>query len=126
VPNSGFREERSDAMKKIEAIIRPEKLPVVKAALEETGYPGMTITEVRGHGVQKGVTQQWRGREFVVEFLPKVKVEVVVSSDGDVDRILALIHDNARTGEIGDGKVFVTEIADVMRVRTGERGEVAI
>ena len=113
-------------MKKIEAIIRPEKLPVVKAALEESGYPGMTITEVRGHGVQKGVTQQWRGREFVVEFLPKVKLEVVVTSDADVDRILTLIHDNASTGNIGDGKVFVTEIADAMRVRTGERGEVVI
>ena len=113
-------------MKKIEAIIRPEKLPVVKAALEESGYPGMTITEVRGHGVQKGVTQQWRGREFVVEFLPKVKLEVVVTSDADVDRILTLIHDNASTGNIGDGKVFVTDIVEAMRVRTGERGEVVI
>ena len=113
-------------MKKIEAIIRPEKLPVVKAALEESGYPGMTITEVRGHGVQKGVTQQWRGREFVVEFLPKVKVEVVVTSDADVDRILTLIYDNASTDNIGDGKVFVTDIVEAMRVRTGERGEVAI
>ena len=113
-------------MKKIEAIIRPEKLPVVKAALEESGYPGMTITEVRGHGVQKGVTQQWRGREFVVEFLPKVKLEVVVTSDADVDRILTLIHDNASTGNIGDGKVFVTDIAEAMRVRTGERGESVI
>ncbi len=113
-------------MKKIEAIIRPEKLPVVKAALEESGYPGMTITEVRGHGVQKGVTQQWRGREFVVEFLPKVKLEVVVTSDADVDRILTLIHDNASTGNIGDGKVFVTDIAEAMRVRTGERGETVI
>jgi len=113
-------------MKKIEAIIRPEKLPVVKAALEESGYPGMTITEVRGHGVQKGVTQQWRGREFVVEFLPKVKLEVVVTSDADVDRILTLIHDNASTGNIGDGKVFVTDIAEAMRVRTGERGEAVI
>ena len=109
-------------MKKIEAIIRPEKLPVVKAALEDTGYPGMTITEVRGHGVQKGVKQQWRGREFVVEFLPKVKVEVVVSADEDVDSILELIKNNAATGEIGDGKVFVSDILDAMRVRTGERG----
>ncbi len=113
-------------MKKIEAIIRPEKLPVVKAALEESGYPGMTITEVRGHGVQKGVTQQWRGREFIVEFLPKVKLEVVVTSDADVDRILGLIHDNAATGEIGDGKVFVLDVADTMRVRTGERGDEAV
>ncbi len=113
-------------MKKIEAIIRPEKLPVVKAALEESGYPGMTITEVRGHGVQKGMTQQWRGREFVVEFLPKVKLEVVVTSDADVERILGLIHDNAATGEIGDGKVFVLDVADTMRVRTGERGDEAV
>lgn len=113
-------------MKKIEAIIRPEKLPVVKAALEETGYPGMTITEVRGHGIQKGVTQQWRGRQFNVEFLPKVKIEVVVAADADVDRLLTMIHENASTGEIGDGKVFVSEIADVMRVRTGERGDVAV
>lgn len=109
-------------MKKIEAIIRPEKLPIVKAALEESGYPGMTITEVRGHGVQKGIKQQWRGREFTVEFLPKVKIEVVVSADDDVDRILTLIHDNASTGEIGDGKVFVIDIVEAMRVRTGERG----
>ncbi len=113
-------------MKKIEAIIRPEKLPVVKAALEESGYPGMTVTEVRGHGVQKGVTQQWRGREFVVEFLPKVKLEIVVSSDEDVDRILNLIHENASTGEIGDGKVFVTDVGEAMRVRTGERGEAVV
>lgn len=109
-------------MKKIEAIIRPEKLPIVKAALEESGYPGMTITEVRGHGVQKGITQQWRGREFIVEFLPKVKIEVVVTTDEDVDRILELIKDNAGTGEIGDGKVFIIDVADAMRVRTGERG----
>lgn len=113
-------------MKKIEAIIRPEKLPVVKAALEDTGYPGMTVTEVRGHGVQKGVTQQWRGREFTVEFLPKVKIELVVSADSDVESILELIKTNASTGEIGDGKVFVSEIADAMRVRTGERGESVI
>ena len=113
-------------MKKIEAIIRPEKLPVVKAALEDSGYPGMTITEVRGHGVQKGMKQQWRGREFTVEFLPKVKIEVVVSSDEDVDRILNLIKENAATGEIGDGKVFIIEVADAMRVRTGERGPVVI
>jgi len=109
-------------VKKIEAIIRPEKLPIVKAALEESGYPGMTITEVRGHGVQKGITQQWRGREFIVEFLPKVKIEVVVTTDEDVDRILELIKDNAGTGEIGDGKVFIIDVADAMRVRTGERG----
>lgn len=113
-------------MKKIEAIIRPEKVPVVKAALEESGYPGMTITEVRGHGVQKGVTQQWRGREFIVEFLPKVKLEIVVSSAEDVDRILNLIQENAATGEIGDGKVFVLDVGEAMRVRTGERGPAVV
>ena len=113
-------------MKKIEAIIRPERLPVVKAALEDTGYTGMTITEVRGHGVQKGVTHQWRGRQFDVEFLPKVKVELVVASDADVERILGLIHEYASTGEIGDGKVFVSEIVDAMRVRTGDRGDEAV
>ncbi len=113
-------------MKKIEAIIRPEKLPIVRAALEDSGYPGMTITEVRGHGVQKGIVQQWRGRQFSVEFLPKVKIELVVTSDDDVERILTLIHENAATGEIGDGKVFVIEVAEAMRVRTGERGDAAI
>ena len=113
-------------MKKIEAIIRPEKLSVVKAALEEGGYPGMTVTEVKGHGIQKGITQQWRGRQFTVEFLPKIKLEMVVSSDADVDRILRIIHENAATGEIGDGKVFVLDVADAMRVRTAERGPAAI
>lgn len=112
-------------MKKIEAIIRPEKLAIVQEALSELGYPGMTISEVKGHGTQKGVVQQYRGRQFTVEFLPKVKLELVVS-DGSVDQILTAIQDNARTGEVGDGKIFVADIADVMRVRTGQRGEEAI
>jgi nitrogen regulatory protein P-II 1 len=118
------RDERCD-VKKIEGIIRPEKLAIVQEALRELGYPGMTITEVKGHGIQKGIVQQYRGREFTVEFLPKVKLELVVS-DAAVDKILSVIEKNARTGEAGDGKVFVTEIADVMRVRTGEHGDAAL
>jgi nitrogen regulatory protein P-II 1 len=112
-------------VKKIEAIIRPEKLTIVRRALEEIGIPGMTITEVKGHGVQRGVVQQWRGNTYTVDLLPKVKLEAVVS-DELLERALQVIQETARTGEIGDGKVFVWEIADVMRVRTGERGKGAI
>jgi nitrogen regulatory protein P-II 1 len=121
----GVRPIRRGDVKKIEAIIRPERLAIIQEALKELGYPGMTITEVKGHGTQKGAVQQWRGRQFVVEFLPKVKLELVVS-DAAVDQILSVIRDNAYTGEVGDGKVFITDIADVMRVRTGERGEAAL
>jgi nitrogen regulatory protein P-II 1 len=112
-------------MKKVEAIIRPEKLAFVQGALKEQGYLGMTITEVKGHGVQGGITQQWRGRQYTVEFLPKVKMEVVVP-DSEFEKVLATIRENAGTGEIGDGKVFITTVDDAMRVRTGERGEKAL
>jgi nitrogen regulatory protein P-II 1 len=112
-------------LKKIEAIIRPEKLTIVHEALKELGYPGMTISEVKGHGVQKGIVQQWRGRQYQVEFLPKVKLEIVVP-DSAVDRLLQVIKENAETGSIGDGKAFVSTVDDVMRLRTGERGEVAL
>lgn len=112
-------------MKKIEAIIRPEKLTIVHEALKDLGYPGMTISEVKGHGVQKGLVQQWRGRQYQVEFLPKVKIEIVVP-DSAVERLLKVIKENAETGSIGDGKAFVSPIDDVMRLRTGERGEVAL
>ena len=112
-------------MKKIEAIIRPEKLTIVHEALKDIGYPGMTISEVKGHGVQKGIVQQWRGRQYAVEFLPKVKIEIVVP-DSAVDRLLQVIKENAETGSIGDGKAFVSTVDDVMRLRTGERGEVAL
>lgn len=112
-------------MKKIEAIIRPEKLTIVHDALKELGYPGMTVSEVKGHGVQKGIVQQWRGRQYAVEFLPKVKLEIVVPDDA-VEKLLAVIKENAETGSIGDGKVFVTEVVDAMRLRTGERGEAAL
>ena len=112
-------------MKKIEAIIRPEKLTIVHEALKDLGYPGMTISEVKGHGVQKGIVQQWRGRQYTVEFLPKVKIEIVVP-DSAVDRLLQVIKENAETGSIGDGKAFISPVEDVMRLRTGERGEVAL
>jgi nitrogen regulatory protein P-II 1 len=112
-------------LKKIEAIIRPEKLTIVHEALKDLGYPGMTISEVKGHGVQKGLVQQWRGRQYTVEFLPKVKIELVVP-DSAVERLLQVIKENAETGSIGDGKAFVSTVDDVMRLRTGERGEVAL
>lgn len=112
-------------MKKIEAIIRPERLSVVRKALEETGYPGITITDVRGHGAQKGSVQHYRGTEFVVDILPKVKLELVVD-DAAVDKIVKVIIDNGRTGAVGDGKIFVSPVEGVYRVRTGESGSGAI
>jgi len=112
-------------MKKIEAIIRPERLGMVRKALEELGYPGMTISEVKGHGKQKGITQQWRGQEYKVDLLPKLKIEIVVL-DEDVAQTLNAITKSARTGEIGDGKLFVLPVENAVRVRTGEGGENAI
>jgi nitrogen regulatory protein P-II 1 len=112
-------------MKKIEAVIREEQLPLVRKALEDVGYPGITITGVRGHGRQKGITQQWRGREFTVDLLPKAKLEMIVS-DSDADRIVQTIAENARTGAVGDGKIWVSDISTIVRVRTGESGDVAI
>jgi nitrogen regulatory protein P-II 1 len=112
-------------MKKIEAIIRPEKLSVVRKALDELGVTGVTITEVKGHGAQRGVVQHWRGTTYTVDLLPKVKLETVLQ-DELLERALQAIHEHARTGEIGDGKVFVSEVTDVLRVRTGERGKAAV
>lgn len=112
-------------MQKVEAIIRPEKLQVVKAALEELDHAGMTLSEVRGHGVQRGVTEQWRGRSFAVEYLTKVKVELVVV-DGDVDDVVDRIIEAAQTGEVGDGKIFVTPVSRAVRIRTGERDDAAL
>ena len=112
-------------MKKIEAIIRPEKMDDVRRALETAGYPGITITQVEGHGKQKGVTQQWRGEVYKVDLLSKTKLEIVVS-DGDKDKILSAIQKAAGTGSVGDGKVFVSDVSDVLRIRTGERGEKAL
>ena len=112
-------------MKKIEAIIKPFKLDEVKEALQEVGLQGITITEARGFGRQKGHTELYRGAEYVVDFLPKVKIEVVVE-DHMVERIVEAIVQAARTGRIGDGKIFVVPVEDVIRIRTGERGSNAI
>ncbi len=112
-------------MQKVEAIIRPEKLEIVKTALEELDHAGMTLTEVRGHGKQRGVTEQWRGRSFAVEYLTKVKIELVVK-DEDVDPIIERIVDAARTGEVGDGKIFVSPVTRAIRIRTGDSDEAAL
>jgi nitrogen regulatory protein P-II 1 len=112
-------------VKKIEAIIREEKLDQVKKALEDNGYFGMTVTEVSGRGRQKGIPLQWRVGEYRVDFLPKLKIEIVVL-DEDIPKTLHCIAVNARTGEMGDGKVFVLPVENAIRVRTGEEGENAI
>ncbi len=112
-------------MKKVEAIIKPFKLDEVKQALSEVGVAGLTATEVKGFGRQKGHTELYRGAEYVVDFLPKVKVEVVIS-DNLVGRVVEAIERAAKTGRIGDGKIFVVPIEEVIRIRTGERGEDAL
>ena len=112
-------------MKKVEAIIKPFKLDEVKEALHEVGIQGITVTEAKGFGRQKGHTELYRGAEYVVDFLPKVKIEVVME-DGMVDRAIEAIQQAAHTGRIGDGKIFVTTIEEVIRIRTGERGSDAI
>ncbi len=112
-------------MKKIEAIIRPERLEIVRKALEELSYPGVTIFEVKGHGKQKGITQQWRGQEYRIDFIPKLKIEIVVL-DEDVPKTLNAIARNAKTGEMGDGKIFILPVEGAIRIRTGEEGERAI
>jgi nitrogen regulatory protein P-II 1 len=112
-------------MKKVEAIIRHYKLEEVKQALTEHGITGMTITEVRGFGRQKGHTEVYRGSEYKVDFLPKIKVEVVVA-DANLQTVMDTIVRAAQTGQVGDGKMFITELADVVRIRTGEAGENAI
>lgn len=112
-------------MTKIEAIIQPAKLDAVKAALVELGVEGMTILEVRGHGRQKGHTEIFRGREYSVDFLPKMKIETVVA-DGRAEATVNAIVDAASTGKIGDGKIFISKIDDAVRIRNKERGAVAI
>ena len=112
-------------MKKIEAIVKPFKLDEVREALSEVGVTGLTVTEVKGFGRQKGHTELYRGAEYVVDFLPKVKIEVVCE-DSVVERAVEAIVNAARTGRIGDGKIFVSTIEEVVRIRTGERGEEAI
>jgi nitrogen regulatory protein P-II 1 len=112
-------------MKKIEAIIKPFKLDEVKEALQEVGLQGITVTEARGFGRQKGHTELYRGAEYVVDFLPKVKIEVVVE-DLVVERVVEAIIAAAKTGRIGDGKIFILPVEEVIRIRTGERGSDAI
>jgi nitrogen regulatory protein P-II 1 len=112
-------------MKKIEAIIRHFKLEDVKSALTKAGVLGMTITEVRGFGRQKGHKEQYRGAEYTVDFMPKAKMEIVVADD-QLDSIVKVVVDNARTGQVGDGKIFITDLSDVLRIRTGESGAEAL
>jgi nitrogen regulatory protein P-II 1 len=112
-------------MKKIEAIIKPFKLDDVKAALNELGVQGLTVTEVKGFGRQKGHTEIYRGAEYVVDFVPKVKIEIVIPADM-TDKVTAAIAAAAKTGKLGDGKIFVTAVEQAIRVRTGETGENAI
>ena len=112
-------------MKKIEAIIKPFKLDEVKEALQEVGLQGITVTEAKGFGRQKGHTELYRGAEYVVDFLPKVKVEVVLA-DENAEAVIEAIRKAAQTGRIGDGKIFITTIDEVIRIRTGERGPDAI
>ncbi len=112
-------------MHKIEAIIKPDRLDEVKRTLTEMGVIGLTVSEVRGYGRQKGHKEIFRGREYVVDFTPKIYLQVVVK-DADVERVAEAIAESARTGNIGDGKIFVSELKDVVRIRTGERGENAV
>ncbi|MEY3268340.1 MAG: hypothetical protein RL480_1100 [Pseudomonadota bacterium] len=112
-------------MKKIEAVIKPFKLDEVKEALHEVGVSGITVTEAKGFGRQKGHTELYRGAEYVVDFLPKVRLEIVVDDD-QVERVVEAIANAARTGRIGDGKIFVSSIESVVRIRTGERDSDAI
>ena len=112
-------------MKKIEAIIKPFKLDDVREALTEIGITGMTVSEVKGFGRQKGHTEIYRGAEYAVDFLPKVKVELIIA-DEDVERVIDVIIENARSGKIGDGKIFVLSVEEAIRIRTGERSEAAI
>jgi nitrogen regulatory protein P-II 1 len=112
-------------MKKIEAIIKPFKLDEVKEALQEMGLQGMTVVEAKGFGRQKGHTELYRGAEYVVDFLPKLKIELVVTDD-QLDRAVEVIQNAARTGRIGDGKIFVSDVMNVIRIRTGEAGPQAV
>ncbi|WP_456431867.1 P-II family nitrogen regulator [Nitratifractor sp.] len=113
-------------MKKIEAVIKPFKLEEVKEALVEAGIEGMTVTEVKGYGRQQGHSELYRGAEYVVDFIPKVKIEVVVSTDEYLNTAINVIKESARTGKIGDGKIFVSPVEHVVRIRTGEEDEEAL
>ncbi|MDH5457288.1 MAG: P-II family nitrogen regulator [Nitrospinota bacterium] len=112
-------------MKKVEAVIKPFKLDEVKDKLNEIGIKGITVSEVKGFGRQKGHTELYRGAEYVVDFLPKIKLEIVIA-DNQLDEVVNAIIKSAQTGRIGDGKIFVTHLEDTIRIRTGERGEDAV
>ena len=112
-------------MKKIDAIIKPFKLDEVKNALHDIGIQGMTVTEVKGFGRQKGVVEVYRGAEYHIQFIPKVKLEIVVNDDM-LEQVVQIIQERAQTGEIGDGKIFIIPVEETVRIRTGERGEGAI
>ena len=112
-------------MKKIEAIIRPHLLDAVKNALQETGVVGMTVSEVQGFGRQRGHTETYRGAEYQIEFVPKLKIEIIIPDEIE-DFVIQAISKTARTGKFGDGKIFVLPLDDVIRIRTGERGEAAL
>ena len=112
-------------MKKITAIIRPEKLEEVRKALDEAGFFGMTITEVKGRGAQKGVTLEWRAGDYRIEFLPKIKIEIVVKKE-DVRRVIDIIIKTAKTGQIGDGKIFISDVENVIKIRTAQEGQEAL
>jgi nitrogen regulatory protein P-II 1 len=120
-----FRLHRNEAMKKIEAIIKPFKLDEVKEALHDVGIQGITVLEAKGFGRQKGHTELYRGAEYVVDFLPKVKIEVVIE-DSLLERVVDAIQQAAQTGRIGDGKIFISTIDEAIRIRTGERGGDAV
>lgn len=124
-PWIGRQTADSDAMKKIEAIVKPFKLDDVKAALGEVGIEGMTVIEVKGFGRQKGHTEIYRGSEYTVDFLPKIKVEIVVADDR-VEAAVKAISKAAKTGKIGDGKIFISPMEEVIRIRTDERGDGAL
>lgn len=112
-------------MKRIIAIIRPDKFETVKNSLEEIGIHGMTVEDVKGRGRQLGITESYRGKDYTVDLLPKVRLEIVVKAD-DVDKVINVIVQEAKTGDIGDGKIFVSPVEEVIRIRTGEKGEGAI
>jgi nitrogen regulatory protein P-II 1 len=122
---SSAKPNTSERMKKIEAIVKPFKLEEVKDALGEVGITGMTVSEVKGFGRQKGHTEIYRGSEYTVDFLPKVKIELVIA-DAQADSAVAVIVKSAKTGKIGDGKVFVSDVEEAIRIRTEEKGELAV
>ena len=112
-------------MMKVEAIVRPESLQTIIDRLDELGHSGITKTEVEGHGKQKGIVEQFRGKEYRLTFIPKVKIEIVVK-DKDVEKVIDAIAESAYTGQIGDGKIFISEVKDAIRVRTRERGDITL